>query len=60
MIIHASNPNGAIFANNLESFALGGEVALNLGKRWEYLMPLPLHYLEKSSTKGIVIVEDYF
>lgn len=32
--LDASNSNGAIFANNIESFALGGEVALNLGKHW--------------------------
>jgi len=29
--LDASNASGAIFANNIESFTLGGEVAINLG-----------------------------
>ena len=32
--LDASNANGAIFANNIESFTLGGEVAINLGAHW--------------------------
>lgn len=32
--LDASNANGAIFANNIESFALGGELAWNIGKQW--------------------------
>tara|TARA_Y100000389_G_scaffold71528_1_gene68225 strand:- start:807 stop:947 length:141 start_codon:yes stop_codon:yes gene_type:complete len=30
--LDASNANGAIFANNIESFAFGGELAWNIGK----------------------------
>jgi len=32
--LDASNANGAIFANNIESFVLGGEMALNIGSKW--------------------------
>jgi hypothetical protein len=32
--LDASNANGAIFANNIESFTLGGEFAINLGTNW--------------------------
>lgn len=32
--LDASNANGAIFANNIESFILGGEMALNIGSKW--------------------------
>ncbi len=32
--LDASNANGAIFANNIESFILGSEMALNIGEKW--------------------------
>lgn len=32
--LDASNSNGSIFANNVESIILGGEMALNLGEKW--------------------------
>ena len=32
--LNASNANGAIFANNIESFVLGGEIALKIGEQW--------------------------
>jgi hypothetical protein len=32
--LDASNSNGSIFANNVESVILGGEMAFNLGEKW--------------------------
>ena len=32
--LDASNADGAIFANNIQSFSLGGELAYNLGQHW--------------------------
>jgi hypothetical protein len=32
--LDASNANGAIFANNIESFTLGGELAWSIGEKW--------------------------
>lgn len=34
--LDASNANGAIFANNIESFIAGGEMALNIGPKWGF------------------------
>ena len=32
--LDATNANGAIFANNIESFVIGGEMGWNLGSKW--------------------------
>ncbi|MEK9612823.1 MAG: hypothetical protein VW080_02720 [Flavobacteriaceae bacterium] len=35
-ILDASNANGAIFANNIESFVLGGELAWSIQPKWGF------------------------
>ena len=50
--LDASNANGAIFANNIESFTLGGEVAINLGAHWGVSFAAATHLFGKVIFKG--------